>query len=83
MNHNLIITIFVFLSYAILGFIDDYLKVKKHNNDGLSIKVKFVLQLLIAIVFYSIYKYNGGLTDVTISFFGIKLQTLQNTNERK
>ena len=73
-NHNLIITIFVFLSYALLGFIDDYLKIKKHNNDGLSIKVKFILQLLIAIIFYSIYKYNGGLTDVTISFFGIKIQ---------
>ena len=73
-NHNLIITIFVFLSYAILGFIDDYLKIKKHNNDGLSIKVKFVLQLIIAIIFYSIYKYNGGLTDVTISLFGIKIQ---------
>ena len=73
-NHNLIITIFVFLSYAILGFIDDYLKIKKHNNDGLSVKVKFVLQLLIAIIFYSIYKYNGGLTDVTISLFGIKIQ---------
>ena len=73
-NHNLIITVFVFLSYALLGFIDDYLKVKKHNNDGLSVKVKFILQLLIAIIFYSIYKYNGGLTDVTISLFGIKIQ---------
>lgn len=74
MNHNLIITIFVFLSYALLGFIDDYLKIKKHNNDGLSIKIKFILQLLIAIIFYSIYKYNGGLTDVTVSLFGIKVQ---------
>ncbi len=73
-NHNLIITIFVFLSYALLGFIDDYLKIKKHNNDGLSVKIKFILQLLIAIVFYSIYKYNGGLTDITVSLFGIKIQ---------
>ena len=73
-NHNLIITIFVFLAYALLGLLDDYLKIKKHNNDGLSSKVKFILQLIIAIVFYSIYKYNGGLTDVTISLFGMRFE---------
>ena len=27
-NHNLIIIVFVFLAYALLGFIDDYLKIK-------------------------------------------------------
>ena len=62
LNHNLIILIIVFLSYALLGFIDDYLK------------IKFVIEVIIAIIFYSIYKYNGGLTDVTISLFGFKLQ---------
>lgn len=73
-NHNLIITVFVFLAYGLLGFLDDYLKIKRHNNAGLSVKVKFVLQLIIAIIFYSIYKYNGGLTDVTVSLFGIKVE---------
>ena len=73
-NHNLIIIVFVFLAYAILGFIDDYLKIKYHNNKGLSTTLKFILQLIIAIVFYIIYKYNGGLTDLTISLFGFKLQ---------
>lgn len=73
-NHNLIIVIFVFLAYAFLGFIDDILKVKYHNNEGLSIKVKFTIQVLIAIIFYFIYKYNGGLTDLTISLFGFKVQ---------
>ncbi len=73
-NHNLIILLFVFLAYALLGLVDDVLKIKYHNNKGLSSKLKFVIQLLIAIVFYAIYKYNGGLTDVTISLFGFKLQ---------
>ena len=73
-NHNLIIVIFVFLAYAVLGFIDDILKIKYHNNKGLSSKIKFVIQLIIAIVFYIIYKYNGGLTDLTISLFGFRLQ---------
>ena len=74
LNHNLIILVFVFLSYALLGFFDDYLKLKYKNNDGLSIKIKFAAQLLIAIIFYIIYKYNGGLTDLTISLFGFKIQ---------
>ena len=73
-NHNLIILMFVFMSYGLLGYIDDKLKIKYHNNEGLSIKIKFIIQLLIAIVFYFIYKYNGGLTDLTISLFGIKIQ---------
>ena len=73
-NHNLLILIIVFLSYALLGFVDDYLKIKFHNNKGLSIKIKFVIEVLIAIVFYTIYKYNGGLKDLTISLFGFKLQ---------
>lgn len=74
MNHNLIIIVFVFITYALLGFIDDYLKIKYHNNKGLSTTIKFILQLIIAIIFYIIYKYNGGLTDLTISLFGFKLQ---------
>ena len=74
LNHNLIITVIVFLAYGLIGFIDDYLKIKYHNNNGLSVKVKFVLQLVIAIIFYVIYKYNGGLTDLTISLFGFKIQ---------
>lgn len=73
-NHNLVILVFVFISYALLGYVDDMLKIKRHNNEGISIKIKFIVQLLIAIVFYFIYKYNGGLTDLTISLFGFKLQ---------
>src|SRR5574344_773166 len=41
---NLIILMFVFVSYAILGFVDDYLKVKYHNNNGLKTMTKLVLQ---------------------------------------
>ena len=67
-------SIIVFLAYGLIGFIDDWLKIKYHNNDGLSVKAKFIMQLIIAIIFYIIYKYNGGLTDLTISLFGFKIQ---------
>ncbi len=72
-NSNLIILIFVFLAYGALGFIDDFLKVKYHNNDGLSVGVKFLLQTAIAVVFYIIYRNNGGDSNLVISSLGINV----------
>lgn len=66
-NHNLIIVLLVFLSYAVLGFIDDWLKVRYHNNQGLRISTKFLLQMLIALIFFYIFMKNGGepIIDIT------------------
>lgn len=72
-NSNLIILIFVFLAYGALGFIDDFLKVKYHNNNGLSIGVKFLLQTAIAVVFYIIYRNNGEDSNLVISSLGINV----------
>ena len=72
-NSNLIILIFVFLAYGALGFIDDFLKVKYHNNNGLSIGVKFSLQTVIAVIFYIIYRNNGGDSNLVISSLGINV----------
>lgn len=72
-NSNLIILIFVFLAYGALGFIDDFLKVKYHNNNGLSIGVKFLLQTVIAVIFYIIYRNNGGDSNLVISSLGINV----------
>lgn len=71
-SSNLTIVLFVFLAYAILGFIDDFLKIKYHNNKGLSTITKLVAQLLIAVVFYTIYKHSGGSTVLEVSLFGVK-----------
>lgn len=59
-NFNLIIVMFVFLSYTILGFIDDWLKVRYNNNQGLRISTKFLIQMCIALVFFYIFMKNGG-----------------------
>ncbi len=72
-SHNLIILIFVFLSYAILGFIDDYLKIKYHNNKGLSIVAKLLIQMIIALIFFYIFMSNGGNSDLVISSLGITI----------
>lgn len=72
-SHNLIILVFVFLAYALLGFIDDYLKIKYHNNKGLSILAKLLIQMVIALVFFYIFMSNGGQSDLVISSLGITI----------
>ena len=42
--------IFVASSFGILGAIDDFLKIKNHNSSGLSPKLKFVAQVLLAFI---------------------------------
>ena len=72
-SSNLIILVFVFLAYALLGFIDDYLKIKYHNNKGLSIVAKLLIQMVIALVFFYIFMSNGGQSDLVISSLGITI----------
>ena len=72
-SYNLIILVFVFLAYALLGFIDDYLKIKYHNNKGLSVVAKLLIQMVIALVFFYIFMSNGGESDLVISSLGITI----------
>ena len=67
-SYNLIILIITFLSYALLGFVDDFLKVKYHNNKGIPTLVKLFFQTIIAIVFYVIFRKNGGDPTIEITF---------------
>ena len=67
MNYNIVIILFVFIAYGTLGFVDDYLKVRYHNNKGLPTLVKLALQIIIAIVFYIIFMKHGGNTTIVIS----------------
>lgn len=75
-SYNLLIVMFVFISYSLLGFIDDYLKIKRHNNDGLSIIQKLIAQVFIALVFFYIYMRSGGetLLEITSINFSIDLK---------
>lgn len=72
-NHNLFILIFVFISYAFLGFVDDYLKLKFKNNKGLSITTKFLIQMAIALVFFYVFMKNGGESVLWITSLGINI----------
>lgn len=48
---NLGIVMLVFMGYAFIGFLDDYLSIKKGNNEGLTTYQKLFLQVLIAVGF--------------------------------
>ena len=54
-NYNIIIVMFTFLGYGLIGFIDDYLIIKRNNNKGLSEKAKFFMQLILAIIFFYLF----------------------------
>ena len=69
---NLFIVLFVFLAYALLGFIDDYLIIKNRNNKGLSVFTKLFLQIVIALVFFYMFLSNGREPIVNIYTLGIK-----------
>ncbi len=72
-THSLLIIIFVFISYAALGFVDDALKIKNRENDGLSITQKLIIQVLIALVFFYIYMQGGGDTYLVITSIGVNV----------
>ena len=62
------------LVFAVIGFIDDYEKLKKKQNLGLTAKQKFLLQLVIAIVFVLLLRLSGYITpNLFVPFFNVTL----------
>lgn len=60
------------LCFGLIGFVDDYRKVRQHQNEGLTAKQKFLLQLLAAVVFLSLMRYEGLLTNrLYVPFFNM------------
>ena len=51
------------LCFGLIGFVDDYRKVRQHQNEGLTARQKFILQLAAAVVFLVLMRYEGLLTN--------------------
>lgn len=73
LSYNLQIILIVFACYGLLGFADDFVKLKRHNNEGLSILFKLLCQTAIALIFFYIYITNGGSPTLEISAIGLDL----------
>lgn len=71
-NLKMIVILLSFIGYGLIGFIDDYIIVIKHDNEGLKPKQKFLMQLLLAIIFFIVYRNHVSL-DITIPIVDIVL----------
>ena len=70
---NLLIVIFVFISYGLIGFLDDYISIKRNENKGLSQFQKLLLQFIVALIFYILYrKYTDANSILEITLLNIK-----------
>ena len=65
---GIILLFFGSLSFFIIGFLDDYLSIKKKKNIGLRSTEKFILQSLISILFIVLAYQNGYINSlITVS----------------
>ena len=71
---NLGIVLLVFVGYATIGFLDDFLSIKKGNNEGLTTYQKLFLQVLIAVGFFYIYMKSGGQTAWVVGTLHIDIE---------
>ena len=72
-SSSLIIVLITFVFYSVIGFIDDYLIIKRNNNKGLSESSKFILQVIVAIIFFYLFMISGNEPLLWIHTLGIKL----------
>ena len=70
-NKMIWITMGSFFSFGIIGFLDDYLKVKRHNSAGLPAWVKLACQFAVATAVVLILYFSRGpeITALYIPFF--------------
>ena len=70
---SFIIIVLTFLFYSFIGFIDDYLIIKRNNNDGLNEMEKFILQVIIALIFFYLFMVSGNEPLLWIHTLNLKL----------
>lgn len=72
-TYSLLIIIFTFIGYFLIGFIDDYLIIKNHNNKGLTKSQKFIMQIVVAVVFFYLFMKSGNEPLLWIHSINFKL----------
>src|SRR5260370_28191754 len=66
------IALFGLLSFGLIGFWDDYTKIRRRQNQGLSIKQKFSLQVLVALtiglILFTLHAHRVYSTNINVPF---------------
>lgn len=65
-GYELLLLLFVLVGYALIGFLDDFIKIALKRNLGLTSLQKLIGQILIAIIFFLILKSNQFETTISI-----------------
>ena len=74
-SYNFLIIVLTFIAYSLIGFIDDFLIIKRHNNKGLTEIQKLLLQIIVAIVFFYLFMKGGNETLIWIRSFNLRIET--------
>jgi len=68
-DYTVLYVLILSLCFGLVGFLDDYFKIKHKQNMGLTSLQKFMLQLAVcAIYLYLMWKFQGMSTDLVIPF---------------
>jgi phospho-N-acetylmuramoyl-pentapeptide-transferase len=71
---EILIIIFAFLSFGILGFLDDFKKIaflKKNQFFGLRLRHKFIIELILSLIISCLLFFNLKISIIYIPFFGV------------
>lgn len=66
--------LFVTIGFGLLGFLDDFIKVVKKRNLGLTSKQKLLGQIIISTIVFFILKLNGFPTDIQIPLTNFSIE---------
>ena len=70
-----ILVLLLSLSFGFVGFLDDYAKLRKKQNEGLTSIQKFMLQLAVSALFlYIMYRGGAMSTELFIPFFHLSIE---------
>ena len=73
-NRNHLYVFLLALVFGVIGFVDDFQKLRHRANEGLTASQKFLLQLVAAVVFVVLLRRDGYLTpNLYIPFFNVEI----------
>ncbi len=67
-----VVSLTVGLAFLVVGFIDDFIKIRLHRNEGLKAYQKVVFQLAIAVV-AGVFAFRNGITQFNVPFLSVKV----------
>ena len=61
LNHSFkgMMLLYLSVSFGVIGFVDDYIKVVKKQNQGFTAKQKFLLQAVLSVVYVLLLEFTG------------------------